>query len=67
MEKLNLNLRQKSPLKFGNVTAPFAKCMIMITFLSSTRTLKLLKAMNGSPSTPLALKKQSIYFVKNAV
>ena len=43
MEQLNLNLRQMSPLKFGNVTAPFAKCMIMSTILSSTITLKLLK------------------------
>jgi len=33
-------------LKFGNVTAPYAKCMTMSTFLLGTMTSKSLKAIN---------------------
>ena len=45
MEKLSSNFIQMSPLKFGNVTAPYAKCMTMSTFLSVTMTSKLPKTM----------------------
>jgi hypothetical protein len=46
VEKLSSNFIQMSPLKFGNVTAPYAKYMTMNTFLSATMTSKLLKAGN---------------------
>jgi len=64
VEKLSLNFIQMSPLKFGNVTAPYAKCMTMSTFLSITMTLISLKVINSLLSILLEPKQLSIYFVK---